>query len=454
MRPIMRSRQASHSYSWFDSSLNMHSMDAKCVSIFLFVILLVTFGFFPQTIEGQTIGIQVQQKKPATDHVTAKDVTDQYIVMAHCRYQDSLEASRALLKVISNFLEKPESESYERVKLAWIKAHTVYSHAEVFRFGNPNVDAWESKVNAWPMDEGLIDYVGPGYVFHEGNPHAKRNIIQKETIPITDEMIAEYQSGADPKAAPITSITDIESNVTTGFHAIEFLLWGQDTGTNPGQTGVRKYTDYLLDENGTNGFNRRRRNYLTAAARRLCADIQNMVIDWNPEGKLYSERFRQLPRKEQLKRIMLGMGSLCYAELAIERMRVSLITSDQEEEQSCFSDTTLLAIHHNAISIESLYLGKYEKIDGTKIEGPSISDLIRQSHPKLDSEIKEVFQETRKQTTQLLKAYQTGHYFDWMIREENSGGRQKIKQLISQLQLQATLLEKVQRQVLELAEKE
>lgn len=406
------------------------------------------------SISAQTIDPTGTRVANHNQTFSAAEVAQHYVELAHFRYQDSLNASRTLLKVIGQFLKEPSERRLEDAKQAWIKAHCVYSHAEVFRFGNPNVDAWESKVNAWPMDEGLIDYVTSDYVYHEGNPHATRNIIQKETIPITDELISEYQSGADPKAAPVTSITDIESNVTTGFHAIEFLLWGQDQGTETGQTGSRPYTDFVEGEKGTNGFNRRRRNFLIAAARCLCADLQSMVIDWDPKGKLYASRFRKLPVKEQLNRIMLGMGSLCYAELAIERMRVALITSDQEEEQSCFSDTTLLSIHHNAISIESLYLGTHVGTDGTRLEGPSIANLVANSEPDLDKKMRLAFQESRRQTSELLSDYKQGKFFDWMIRAENELGRKKIKSLIHQLRVQATILEKIKTHVVEIASQE
>ena len=42
---------------------------------------------------------------------------------------------------------------------AWIAARVPYQQTEVYRFGNRIVDDWEGRVNAWPLDEGLIDYV-------------------------------------------------------------------------------------------------------------------------------------------------------------------------------------------------------------------------------------------------------------------------------------------------------
>ena len=421
---------------------------SKLVSLFIwFSVIALSYGSCCNESSGHF--------NPFDDEKTvgAGDVAASYVRIAHSRYSESLKSAQLLLKETRDFLKAPSEKSHENLKKAWLTAHLTYSRCEVFRFGNPNVDAWESKVNAWPMDEGLIDYVSEDYLFHEGNPHARRNIIQKGRLPVTDELISEFQSGADPKAAPVTSITDMESNVTTGFHAIEFLLWGQDTGTEQGQSGKRSYTDFLTDERATNGFNDRRRNYLIAAVRLLCADLRRMVIEWDPQGRLYSKVFLELPPEEQARRILLGLGSLCYAEMAIERMRVALMTSDQEEEQSCFSDTTLLAIHSNAVAIETLYLGSDGLLKGKAIQASSLSAWVKQSRPELDLELQKAFVETRRQVVALARNYEHGKYFDWMIRADNQEGRKQINDLIDQLRHQATLLEKVQNLVLELAKK-
>lgn len=373
----------------------------------------------------------------------AKAVTNHYVTLAHRRYEDSLSASVELLKKINEFLANPSKETHNNAKHAWLNAHQVYSHTEVFRFGNPNVDAWEAKVNAWPMDEGLIDYVSSEYVFHEGNPHARENLIGTSRIPLTDEVIQEYQSGMNPKAAPDDSFTDLESNVTTGFHAIEFLLWGQDLNESMGECGKRSYTDYLTDDRGTNGNCQRRRQYLSAAARLLVADMRYMVRDWDRSGSLYAKTFMSLSTEEQLDRILVGIGSLCYAELAIERMRVALITNDQEEEQSCFSDLTHHAIWHNAKTIETTYFGTHKNQTGEAIEGPSLSDLVKQLDKGLDQQIHESFAKTEQLADQLVESAEAGMPFDQLILPDNEAGREQVQALINQLKHQALLLEKV-----------
>ena len=69
---------------------------------------------------------------------------------------------------------------------------------------------------------------------------------------------------------------DIEANVATGYHAIEFLLWGQDlNGTGPG-AGKRPATDYRR-ANCTGGNCDRRAAYLKAATDLLVSDLEEMV---------------------------------------------------------------------------------------------------------------------------------------------------------------------------------
>ncbi len=373
----------------------------------------------------------------------AEKVATHYVLQAHTRFQDTIVACQELLNSVNAFLADPSEQTHMAAKQAWIKAHENYSHCEVFRFGNPNVDAWEGKVNAWPMDEGLIDYVADGYIFHEGNPFARKNIVAKGVLPITDELIAEFQSGADPKAAPLSSITDIESNVTTGFHAVEFLLWGQDLNRNPTESGQRPFTDFVVGERGTGGSQKRRRDYLSAATRLIISDLRLMTIDWDPGKGIYTSVFNRLPVEQRLDRILLGLGSLGFAEVATERMRVAMITNDQEEEQSCFSDTTHRSNYHNILAIRSLYVGNQRARPVTdSASSVSLSALVRKYDPALDKEILLRMDKSIAQAKRILDIGEQGQHFDQLILPENEEGRDMIRELIQRLKLQTESLEK------------
>ncbi|MEO0796933.1 MAG: imelysin family protein [Verrucomicrobiota bacterium] len=373
-----------------------------------------------------------------------------YAAIAHARYDISMRDAKELQERVNDFLNKPDAESHQAAKDAWLKAHNTYSLTEVFRFGNPNVDAWEGKVNAWPLDEGYIDYVADNYVYHVGNPHARHNIIGIAAYPIRDEIIAEYQSGTDPKEAPSQRMTDIETNVAIGFHAIEFLLWGQDLNEDQTVGGKRSYTDYLKGSACTNGNCDRRSKYLSAASRVLVQDLQFMALDWSPNGRYYKD-FVALTSEEQLWRILTGMGSLSYAELAGERMRVALIAADQEEEQNCFSDTTQYSVYYNALGIQSLYYGEQKDIDGETIRGVSLSNLVRRYNPDLDEKLRLEFSKTKLITTKLLETAAKDMPFDRMILPENEDQRAVIESVIDALKEQTITLEAILAEVSELA---
>lgn len=380
--------------------------------------------------------------------ISASDVAQHYVVLAGARYRDAMEASRALLLASKGLIDAPGEASLAAAREAWIEAHSVYSHAEVFRFGNPNVDAWEGAVNGWPMDEGLIDYVSGGYVHHEGNPFARFNIIANGGAPITDELIAEFGSGADPKAAPTSDMTDIESNVTTGFHAVEFLLWGQDLGTAPDQCGARPFTDFVEGDGCTGGACARRCDYLSAATRLLVADLRRMVADWDPKLPLYGSTFLALEPEEQLDRVIVGLGSLSYAEVASERLQVALLTGDQEEEQSCFSDTSLVAIEHNLRGVEQTYLGRHVMRDGSVVSGASIADLVRAVDPTLDARVREQL----AASVEFARALAAGDEpLDTLILPGNADGRGRVRELMGLLAAQTESLEAVRALVPELA---
>ena len=365
----------------------------------------------------------------------AERVAARYAQLAQARYQSSLDSAQALASESVAFLKDPNKEAHAALKHTWLASHLTYSATEVFRFGNPNVDAWEGKVNAWPMDEGLIDYVADSYVHHEGNPYARANLICLGRMMITDDLIAEYASGADPKAAATNDITDVESNVTTGYHAIEFLLWGQDLNEDPGAAGQRPYTDFVKGEGCTNGACDRRGLYLSAATRLLVRDLRFMVFDWTPGRGRYAKTFAALSVEEQLDRAVTGMGSLSYAEVASERLRVALLTSDQEEEQSCFSDTSLEAIAANLSGVETLYLGLAPDAKALEPTGDSISALVASVDPELDAVLRGQLRATCQYADQLVE---DGEPLDRLISADNEAGHERIEALI-QLTLEQTV---------------
>ena len=249
--------------------------------------------------------------------VTPKAVIQTYANIAYANYSDSLSTAKILQDKIKALIAKPSEQTQQDAKQAWLSARQPYGQTEVFRFGNPNVDQWEGQVNAWPLDEGLIDYVNDDLYDHEeGNRYANANIIASKE-PLTAELLKSYQEKGGS-----------EANVATGYHAIEFLLWGQDLNEKPNTAGQRPYTDYVSGSGCTHSNCERRAQYLQIVTDLLVSDLQTMVEAWSENKKdNYRAALLAVDEKEALRRMLFGMGSLSLGELAGQRMNVALLAN-------------------------------------------------------------------------------------------------------------------------------
>ena len=361
----------------------------------------------------------------------AAQVAEGYAQLAFAMYEDSTTAARMLGQAIDAFVADPSPQRLAAARDAWVDARRTYSLTEAFRFGNPNVDAWEGKVNAWPLDEGFIDYVASPYRHDLGNPHAQANLIASDR-PLT---VKSLQLAHELDRA--------EANVATGFHAIEFLLWGQDLNQPAGAAGQRPHTDYLAGEGCTHGHCQRRARYLLLATRLLVRDLQEMMEQWRPTRGWYWIEFMDLAPAEQLRRMLHGLGEMSFGELAGERMRTALMASDQEEEQSCFSDTTHLDVYYNARGIQVIYQGRYRRLDGSLLEVPSLAELAAARSPELAEDLAKRMSQSLALADALVAAAEAGEPFDRQIRAQNAAGRQRIEALIDALREQTALLERL-----------
>lgn len=361
----------------------------------------------------------------------ATSVIKTYADIAEAKYQDSLAAARSLEEAVDALLAQPSQQTKDAARKAWLTARIPYQQSEVYRFGNPIVDAWEGRVNAWPLDEGLIDYVDVTYgVESDENSLYTANVIANPTIDINGKSVDASSLTPDFLSRSLHEAGDIEANVATGYHAIEFLLWGQDlNGTEPG-AGARPYTDFSLDA-CTNGNCDRRRDYLKAATQLLITDLAEMAANWGADGA--ARQALTNDPQAALSTILTGMGSLSYGELAGERMKLGLLLNDPEEEHDCFSDNTHNSHLYNALGIQNVYLGTYQRPDGTVIEGPSVSDLIGKRDQALDTELREKLSVTLAAMRTMADRAETVEAYDQMIGEGNEQGNAVVQAAIDSL---------------------
>ncbi len=364
-------------------------------------------------------------------------IVETYADIALAGYEDSLATATDLMTAITALGENPSEETLKAAREAWKAARIPYQQTEAFRFGNPVVDAWEGKVNAWPLDEGLIDYVDASYgTESDENGLYTANVIANEVITIDGKEVDATDLVPQFLSQVLQEAGGVEANVATGYHAIEFLLWGQDlNGTGPG-AGNRPYTDFDM-ANCTNGHCDRRLAYLSSAAEVLYVNLQQMVSAWREDGEA-----RKAAQDGGVAAILTGMGSLSFGEVAGERMKLGLLLHDPEEEHDCFSDNTHMSHLYDAVGIRNVYLGKYTRIDGSVVSGPSVSELIAVKDAALDTEIKALLDDTVGEMEAMKQRAETIEAYDQMIGEGNTEGNAVVQAAIDGLIAQTRGIER------------
>lgn len=348
-----------------------------------------------------TRGLHAQAATPTA-------VVAHYAALVEAGYQDALAGALALQQAIAAFVAKPSAPGLEAARKSWLAARDWYGQTEAFRFyGGPIDDDHgpEGRMNSWPIDEAYVDAV-------EGRPGV--GLINDRKLPLTKTNLVRYNERGG------------EENICAGWHAIEFLLWGQDLSeTGPGN---RSFEDFV-DHRAPNAD--RRRQYLTVACELLVDDLRSLVGAWAPGAPNYRERFER-GGLESLRKIIVGLGSLSRGELAGERMEVALNTQDQEDEHSCFSDNTHRDIVSNALGIENVWLGRTLRRDGSTLQGASLRDLVAAADTALGTRV------TQQIAASVAAARALQPPFDReIVGGRDAPGRQRVQRTIDSLVAQS-----------------
>ncbi|MCR9121413.1 MAG: peptidase [Phyllobacteriaceae bacterium] len=369
---------------------------------------------------------------PALAETTPEAVAAHYADIALAKYQDSLETAQALDAAIDALIAEPSAEALQAAKDAWLASRVPYQQTEVYRFGNAIVDDWEGRVNAWPLDEGLIDYVDASYgTENDENALYTANVIANASVTVNGEAVDASAITPDLISSTLHEAGEVEANVASGYHAIEFLLWGQDLNGTDAGAGERPWTDYATGDDCTNGNCDRRGEYLAAASDLLIADLEEMVANWETDGEARGELLAD--PQNALSIILTGMGSLSYGELAGERMKLGLLLHDPEEEHDCFADNTHNSHRYNAVGINNVYNGVYTRLDGTELSGPAISELVAAADAGVDEELKAKLMTTIEKMDAMAARAETVEAYDQMIGEGNDEGNAVVQAAIDGL---------------------
>ena len=397
--------------------------------------------------------------------VTRDDVIKTNANIAYAAYSDALISAQDLKTALELFVATPTQANFDLAKQAWLDSREPYGQTEVYRFRQGPIDELkddgtlgkddagegpEGLINAWPLGEAIIDYVEP--VDGLSGPETPANAI-------TDNIIANTADYPTINADVLTNLFEHAEdlrNVTTGYHAIEFLLWGQDlnkdrtgAGTRDNTAGQRPVTDYANTVGActsgtvaaTDDICVRRGQYLVTTAQLLINELTRVTEQWEPATGAHYKNF-VAGGDVSLAKILEGMGRLSFGELAGERINIALLENSQEDEHSCFSDNTHRDIFLNAKGVQNSFNAKYVRIDGEVIEGASIYDLlvVEEQH-ELANKLRSSLEATMSAAAVIDTKAKTGTPFDLLIQE---GIEQKnIKAVINGLVAQTDDIEAV-----------
>ncbi|MBB5723268.1 putative iron-regulated protein [Loktanella ponticola] len=374
--------------------------------------------------------------------VERSEVLDTYMNIAAANYADSLTTAQTLQTAVNALVATPSAEALQAAKNAWLAARVPYQQTEVYRFGNAIVDDWEGKVNAWPLDEGLIDYVDNSYGGpSDENEFAALNVIANPTFTLSGQEIDATDITPEFLSDTLHEADGVEANVATGYHAIEFLLWGQDLNGHGTGAGNRSWTDYATGDDCTNDNCDRRADYLVAATDLLVSDLEYMAAQWAEGGAARTTLTDNTDAG--LAAILTGMGSLSYGEQAGERMRLGLMLNDPEEEHSCFADNTHNDHYYDGLGVQNVYQGEYIRVDGSLVSGPSLSDLVAETDAALDAEMQGKLSTTMMSLGRIKTAAEAGFAYDQMLERGNAAGEALVMGGVNGLIDQTKSIERV-----------
>jgi len=343
------------------------------------------------------------------DEARARASVATYADIAFAVYGDSLALARALDAAVVELVGAPSSETLRAAREAWLKARVPYVQSEAFRFYDGPIDGVEFWLNTWPIDENFVDTTDP--------TQPPGVIGDREHYPEINEALLLKLNGAAS-----------ETSISTGYHVIEFLLWGRDE--SPEGPGARPPADFVGEPGSVQA---RRGEYLRVTTGLLVKQLAQVADAWDPRAQgNFRARFQALPVRRALGLMLKGMGALSGPELSGERLTVAYETKDQENEHSCFSDSTQRDMVGDALGVENLCLGRYHRRDGSELQGVGLCPLVQSVDPARGEEL------TRQIQASVAAARAIPEPFDQAILGADAApGRRAILETIRALETQA-----------------
>ncbi len=304
---------------------------------------------------------------PGAESVTAANFARTYVDIAFQTYSDAAAAAAQLKEAAATLKREPNALSLAYIRLAWVEARAPFLQAEVFGFADGPIDSGEK-----PAVSAINGAVNPDFI--DG---AKASIlVDTASYPVIDATLLASLNGKGGAG-----------NVATGFHALEFLLWGPRGNANG--AGRRPFTDFLADS----PMGARRADYVVACAEILSSQLDALAAEWNPETTAgYRASFLKLPADTVQGRVLDSVATLAGVELAGKRLGKPLESGDGAVAESPFSNLTQLDVLHPAAGIANIMAGAYlgtDRDSGMRVQGTGLIAVVEARDAKQGAALRE-----------------------------------------------------------------
>jgi putative iron-regulated protein len=255
---------------------------------------------------GQVLGTITEFRLGSTDPTAfSYDASAQvaaYAALVHGAYVAAQDRALALQTAVDALLADASPERLYAARRAWTEARPAYLRTEAFQFYAGPIDAPGGplpRLNGWPIDPAFLD-----------------GLLDDPSVPLDFRSLARLNQAEAP------------DQVTTGWHAIEYLLWDAE--------GDRPFAAFVAGE----GTNDRRRDYLAAVAQLLVNDLGLLVAAWSPDTNNYRAAVEAMDQRNAVGRAFNGMTVLAGYEIPLRRIGAGLFPANANFQQSPFSDTS------------------------------------------------------------------------------------------------------------------
>ena len=274
-----------------------------CYHLALISLLLLTACEPQQTQPNPQQAALTQPTQPLTPSpFPTNDAIKAFIVQANSNANASINTAIALQQASENFLKNPNNTTLKALKSSWQISHQQYLRTIIYQSVSKNYRRSRFQIDAWPIEAGYLDYL---------KEYPNTGIVNDLTLVISEEAITEQHGFSS------------EFDVCKGFHAIEFLIWGE--GPDPNSVGNRSAKDFLpmtslTQQQQENQLqlkdlaNNRRRELLRLLVNLLIKDLSELEANWQSSGS-YSQQLVSLPPRAQIKFLVENLDRYLRREI-------------------------------------------------------------------------------------------------------------------------------------------